>query len=272
MIIHSKAKINLGLQVIRKRTDGFHELRTVFYPINLCDTIEIKPSSSFSYKDIGLRIDCRVENNLIYKAYNILSEKYTFPQSVSVTMDKLIPFGAGLGGGSSNASSILQALNEMFELRLSKQQLYEYASQLGSDCPFFILSKACIATGRGELLTPIDFSLSGYYLTIVKSEDTVSTAEAYGGIRPAPRNTSLTDIIKLPIEQWKGVLKNDFEEHIFQAKPRIAEVKDKLYELGAIYASMSGSGAAVYGIFKTMQGNIRDEFPKSYFVWSGECI
>ncbi|MFV0483495.1 MAG: 4-(cytidine 5'-diphospho)-2-C-methyl-D-erythritol kinase [Bacteroidales bacterium] len=268
MIIYSRAKINLGLQVIKKRTDGFHELCTIFYPVKLSDRIEMTPSDTFSYKDEGLKVDCPIDNNLVYKAYRILSDKYEIPHSVSVTMEKFIPFGAGLGGGSSNASAVLRGMNDMFNLNIPDTELYDYALKLGSDCPFFILSKPCIARGRGELLSPIELDLSDYQFVIVKPPDAVSTAEAYGGVSPQEPPVSLQEIIKLPVDEWRDLLKNDFEKHVFKLKPNIEHAKKRLYELGALYSSMSGSGAAVYGIFKrTSSLDFGSYFPPSYFVW-----
>ncbi|MFV0507581.1 MAG: 4-(cytidine 5'-diphospho)-2-C-methyl-D-erythritol kinase [Bacteroidales bacterium] len=268
MIIYSRAKINLGLQVVRKRNDGFHDLKTVFYPVNLRDQIEIEPSESFQYKDIGLTVDCPIEKNLVYRTYKLLSDKYTLPSSISVSMDKRIPFGAGLGGGSSNAARTLLALNELFSLNISDADLHQHALELGSDCPFFIQSSPCIASGRGEILTPINLDLSDYHIVIVKPNETVSTAEAYRGIRAQEPEVNLHEIIQTPICQWHNTLKNDFEKHIFNLKPHIEQVKNKLYELGALYASMSGSGAAVYGIFKSHPSQIKTFFPSSYFIWN----
>jgi 4-diphosphocytidyl-2-C-methyl-D-erythritol kinase len=249
MILFPPAKINLGLQVTNKRTDGFHDIETVFYAIPLFDALEINPSEELSFVSTGLPIAGKVENNLCIKAYELLKSHYSIPP-VAIHLHKVIPMGAGLGGGSADAAYTLKLLKDFFELPISKEELVNFASQLGSDCPFFINDTPHFATGRGELLEPISFSLQSYKIILVYPAIHVNTAWAYQQIHPKPITQSIKEILNLPITDWKGRLVNDFEAAVFPSHPAIGSICTKLYEMGALYASMSGSGSAVFGIFE----------------------
>jgi 4-diphosphocytidyl-2-C-methyl-D-erythritol kinase len=250
MLTFPCAKINLGLNVISKRNDGYHNIETVFFPVReLCDILEIVESGSFSFTQTGIRIDSTTEDNLCVKAYRMLEKEYKLPP-VSIYLHKVIPPGAGLGGGSSDASFALVALNRIFALNISNEQLKSYAAMLGSDCAFFIDSVPAKATGKGEALEPLEVDISGLYLLVVNPGIHISTKEAYANVAPRVPDLSVSEIIKLPVEQWKNKLHNDFEKSIFPLYPAIAVIKAKMYEQGAVYASMSGSGASLFGLFK----------------------
>ena len=253
MILYPNAKINLGLHVVEKRADGFHNIETVFYPVGWKDILELVPDESkksgVTFSSSGIPIPGAVEENLCVRAYNLISKDYPMP-AVKVHLHKIIPIGAGLGGGSSDAAFFIRALNDLFELNLAWGELHHYAKQLGSDCSFFITNKPCFAEGKGDELEAIKISLEGYFIVIVFPGILVSTAQAYADIIPFQPEKSVKEIISQPIENWKSILKNDFEKNVFKKFPEVGEVKDKMYGLGAVYASMSGSGSAVYGIFK----------------------
>ena len=251
MVSFPHAKINLGLNVVRKRADGFHDLETCFFPGGWTEILEIIPSSSFQFSSSGFSIDGNTENNLCVKAYNLLQRDFDLPP-VHIHLHKIIPMGAGLGGGSSDAAFTLRQLNESFALGLSQLTLENYAAKLGSDCAFFVSDDAKLGTGRGETLSPISVSLKGKFLVIIKPDVHVSTAEAYAGIKPRENDVPVKDILEnKPISEWKLVLKNDFEESVFKKYPIIAKAKQELYKAGATYASMSGSGSSVFGIFES---------------------
>ena len=242
-------KINLGLHVIEKLPSGYHALETVFYPChNYEDTIEIAPASQFSFTLKNADFICDVEHNLCVKAFRLLQNRYNLPP-VHLTLTKQIPSGAGLGGGSADAALTLKMLNMLFSLQLSPQQLHEFAVQLGSDTAFFLYDEPMYATGRGEILTPIALDLSKYHIEVVCPNIPISTAQAYSAIVPKIPEVSLKEIIKTPIETWKKNLVNDFEEIIFKQYPQLLEIKNEFYNRGALYASMSGSGSAVLGVF-----------------------
>jgi 4-diphosphocytidyl-2-C-methyl-D-erythritol kinase len=265
MISFPNAKINLGLAVVSKRPDGYHNIETVFYPINLCDVLEIVPSGERKTTFIasGIPINENPENNLIMKAFNLLKSDYDLPET-TIYLRKNIPMGAGLGGGSSDAAFMLKLLNDFADLRLSVKQLEEYAGRLGSDCPFFIQNQAVFAEGTGNIFTPVELlSLRGYSLILVKPDIHVSTQEAYAKIKPKPVDFPLTEIIKLPLKEWKGKLVNDFEAGVFTRYPEIGKIKKQLYDQGAIYASMSGSGSSVFGIFEKPK-NLDQIFPSCF--------
>ncbi|MDT8393849.1 MAG: 4-(cytidine 5'-diphospho)-2-C-methyl-D-erythritol kinase [Bacteroidales bacterium] len=248
MINFPNAKINLGLHVLRKRNDGFHDIETAFYPVPLHDSLEILQISGRkgSFRQYGLRIGGG--KNLCQKAYDLLKEKYDIAP-VDMYLLKNIPAGAGLGGGSSDAAHTLIMLNEMFNLDISSAELEILAAQLGSDCPFFIRNLPVLAQGRGEKFTPIKPGPGGKFIIVVKPEIHISTPEAYAMVKPDLGRASLRDILEKPVEQWKDVLLNDFETPVFKKYPAIGQIKQKMYEDGALYASMSGSGSAVFGIF-----------------------
>jgi 4-diphosphocytidyl-2-C-methyl-D-erythritol kinase len=257
MLLYPNAKINLGLNIVEKRPDGYHNIETVFYPIGLCDVLEIEASetcSDYSFSSSGIAIDGDPEDNLIVKAYHLLRSGYQFP-AVDISLVKQIPFGAGLGGGSSDAAFMLKALNEMFQLKATPNRLEKLAAKLGADCPVFVKNKPVYATGIGNVFTPLKLSLKGYFLLLVKPDIHVSTPEAYSLVVPQKPELSLIDLIQRPISEWKSLIKNDFEKSVFSKHPTISKIKDDLYEMGAVYASMSGSGSSVYGIFESVPEN-----------------
>ena len=253
MITYPNAKINLGLNIVEKRPDGYHNLETVFYPINLQDALEVnllEGEEDFSLKVSGVPIEGEPENNLVVKAYRLLKKDYPEMPAIDIHMYKHIPTGAGLGGGSADAAFMIKLLNDKFKLNLSIEKMEEYAAILGADCAFFIQNKPVFATGIGNIFEPIQLSLKGYYLVLVKPDIFVSTKDAFAHIIPTQPTQSLKEIIRMPVETWRATMKNDFEDSVFQKFPEIAAIKDKLYDLGAVYASMSGSGSSVYGIFR----------------------
>ncbi|HEY0741407.1 MAG TPA: 4-(cytidine 5'-diphospho)-2-C-methyl-D-erythritol kinase [Chryseosolibacter sp.] len=261
MVSFPHAKINLGLNVIRKRADGYHDLETCFYPIAWTDVLEIIPSKTFQFTSSGLAIEGNADTNLCVKAYQLLKKDFDLP-AVHIHLHKIIPMGAGLGGGSSDAAFTLRQLSESFDLGLSKATLEDYAAKLGSDCAFFISDDAKLGTGRGEMLSPISVSLKGLYLVVVKPPVHVSTAEAYSGITPSQHPTNIQEVLeRKAISEWRSLLINDFEDSVFKKYPAIREVKEQLYNLGALYASMSGSGSSVFGIFQS-ERNLADAFAR----------
>lgn len=250
MIVFPNAKVNLGLNILYKRNDGFHELETVMYPIPLNDVLEIIPANETSLQTSGIVMnDCPPEQNLVFKAWKLLHDSYRIP-SVQMHLHKNIPHGAGLGGGSADAAFAITALNEMFQLKLSSEAMQQLAAQLGSDCAMFIDNIPVIAKGRGERLTPIDISLNGLYLVLITPNIHISTAEAYSGVIPQHKPIALENIISGGIDTWKRLLTNDFENHIFKQHPDLEAIKAQLYLDGAVYAAMSGSGSSIFGIFK----------------------
>jgi 4-diphosphocytidyl-2-C-methyl-D-erythritol kinase len=250
MLTFPFGKINLGLHIIGKRTDGFHNIETVFYPLkNTTDVLEIVPSEQFDFQCYGLSIEGEKEDNLVVKAYNLMQKTYQLPL-VSISLLKKIPTGAGLGGGSSDAAATLVLLNELFYLHLDNETLRTHAATLGSDCPFFIEGMPAFACGRGENLTPCPCpELENKHIVVVNPDIHISTAEAYAHCQPAQPKMDLQEIMQKPISSWKSLLKNDFEKTLFPLYPRLAEIKEHLYQQGALYASLSGSGSALFGIF-----------------------
>lgn len=249
MIQFSPCKINLGLSILEKRTDGFHALETVFYPVALHDIVELVPAKLFAFTHTGISIPGDTSNNLCVKAYHLLKADYPHIGDVKIHLHKNIPMGAGLGGGSADGSTVLQLLNELFKLNLSKTQLLNYAAELGSDCPFFIFNEACHATGRGEILAPISIDLSNYTIVLVHPGIHIATPWAFQQLTPCVKEKTIAEIIKQPIDTWKAELINDFEAPVFKAYPALENFKNNLYKQGAIYASMSGSGSSLFGIF-----------------------
>ncbi len=267
MVVFPPCKINLGLSVLSKRSDGYHNLETCFYTVPWLDVLEVISSDEFSFTSTGTVIPGAPEDNLCVKAYRLLNKDFDVGP-VKIHLHKIIPSGAGLGGGSSDAAYMLRLLNVKFSLNLSEKTLMNYAAQLGSDCAYFVQDKAMIGTGRGEILEEIPLSLQNRFLVIVKLGIHVSTADAFGGITPKAPSHAIEKIVsKYPVEEWKSILKNDFEETVFRKYPHIKLVKDKLYALGATYASMSGSGSAVYGIFESDK-HIAEHFPGAT-LWTG---
>ncbi len=264
MIVFPNAKINLGLNVVSKRPDGYHNLETIFVPIPLSDILEITHwkdgSSAYQWSCSGIEIDTPPESNIIIKALQLIKQDFEIPP-IQIHLHKHIPFGAGLGGGSADAAFMLKLLNNAFELNISNTQLVGYAAKLGADCPFFIHNQPAYATGIGDKLSPIELNLKGYYLTLIKPNIHVSTIEAYSGITPQASNSDLNKDILKPVSEWKHCVKNDFEHSVFSKHPTIKEIKDQLYKLGAEYASMSGSGSTVFGLFKDQpQLNFKEMF------------
>lgn len=242
MILYPNCKINLGLRVIRKREDGYHDLETIFVPVyGLHDELEVTLADAFSFTQEGIAVNCPVEDNLIVKCYRLMAARYPQIGPVAVRFRKTIPFGAGLGGGSSDAAHMAIALNELFGLGFSKEQLAAEVRPLGADCPFFIYNVPCYAEGIGDRLTPIDLPLQGKRIVLIKPDEGVSTREAYSGIVLHPEAAG---------ETREGVYVNDFEQTVFPMHPTIAHIKRRLLDAGAFYASMSGSGSTVYGLFE----------------------
>jgi len=266
MISFPNAKINIGLNVVEKRLDGYHNLETVFYPVKLRDALEIVKSDKTGFSASGITIDGDPELNLVMKAYRLLQKDFEL-STVKIHLHKVIPFGAGLGGGSADAAFALKMLNDMFGLGLSTEKLEIYASKLGADCPFFIQNKPIFAHGIGDQFREIQLDLSGYEIVIVKPPLSVSTAEAYRNIQPKKADFDLKRITELSIEEWKEVVKNDFEASVFPGYPEIKVIKQKLYDAGAVYASMSGSGSAVFGIFRHLPVDLASFLPKQLFIY-----
>ncbi|MDR1436860.1 MAG: 4-(cytidine 5'-diphospho)-2-C-methyl-D-erythritol kinase [Candidatus Symbiothrix sp.] len=251
MITFPNAKINLGLTVVSRRPDGYHNIETVFYPVKLCDALEIVPApeGKTTFTASGIPVGGNPDNNLVMKAFHLLKKEYDLPE-IAIYLRKNIPFGAGLGGGSSDAAFMLKLLNDFAALHLSDGQLEACAARIGSDCPFFIQNKPVFAEGTGNIFTPINLSLSEYYIVLVKPDIAVSTREAYAKLHPAPADFPVAEVIRRPVNEWKGLLVNDFEKSVFARHPEIAAIKEQLYGRGAIYASLSGSGSTVFGIFE----------------------
>ena len=303
MICFPNAKINLGLHVVEKREDGYHNIETVFYPVPLKDALEIVPfspsfpnegemvwsfqtppvfstlqtqyhdplvrkrgggESDFSFTQVGLSLDSLPEDNLVIKAFNLFKKRYDLPP-LAVFLKKAIPFGAGLGGGSADAAFMLKLLNACTSQNLSDEELEKMSVEIGADCPFFIRNRPVVASGIGNMFESIELSLKGYTLCIIKPNLVVSTKDAYSSVKPAKPSTPLKEIVRLPVKEWKHLLKNDFEPGVFQKFPVIAEIKDYVYACGSVYASMSGSGSAVFGLF---ENDVNLSFPEC-FIWKG---
>ena len=265
MKVLPNAKINLGLNVIEKRADGYHNLESIFYPIPLFDELEIVESENFRFTSSGIDVGGAPEDNLVVKAYDLLKTHYGIPP-VHIHLHKVIPFGGGLGGGSSDAAFCLKALNELFALQIGIQDLKNLARTIGADCPFFIDNFPSFVTGIGDIIEPINLQLNNYWLLMVKPEFGVPTPTAYKQIIPQRPETALLEIVDMHVVKWRDTLINDFEVPVFRAFPELAEIKNKLYEMGAVYASMSGSGATVYGLFSD-EPILKNAFT-DYFLFS----
>ena len=263
MITFPHAKINIGLQVTERRPDGYHNLDTVFYPIPIHDALEVIVVEGADYDCrlhiSGIAIDGDTDNNLVVRAYRLLAADYALP-SVDIHLHKHIPTGAGLGGGSADASYMLRLLNDMFSLGITTERLESYATQLGADCPFFITSKPVYATGIGNEFHPIELDLSAWHLVVVKPDVFVSTKEAYSMVKPEKPEVTLDQKITRPISEWRNTISNDFEKGIFALHPELSDIKEKLYSLGAKYAAMSGSGSALFGLFEAPIENLEQYF------------
>lgn len=264
MVLFANCKINLGLHITHKRADGYHDLETVFYPVALRDALEIIQAKETTFQLSGLPISGNMNDNLCLKAYNLLKKDFPHLPSVCIHLHKAIPTGAGLGGGSADGAFMLVMLNKKFELNFSKQQLMDYALQLGSDCPFFIINTPCFAIGRGENLSPVTVDLSAYKIVLVNPCVHVSTKEAFSQLSPVVPEKSVREVIAQPISSWKDELVNDFEKNVFQQFPVIKQIKNTLYNVGAVYASMTGSGSTVFGIFE-LNASLNVNFPENYF-------
>lgn len=250
MLAFAPCKINIGLDIVAKRPDGYHDIVTAMVPVPWCDIVEAVPAGSRSTLTVlGRKVDCPEEKNLVMRALRAMQQRYAIPD-VNLTLQKIVPDGAGLGGGSSDASTTLLILNDMFGLDRPKEELAEVAATLGADCPFFIYQRPMLCTGTGTVMRPIHIDLSGLTLLIAKPQGvSVSTKEAYAGVRPAPPAEPLSELLSLPVGQWQGRVKNDFERSIFPLAPQCAALKRQMLASGAVYASMTGSGAAVFGLF-----------------------
>lgn len=278
MICFPNCKINLGLHILNKREDGFHNLETVFYPLPLRDALEVirneeQSTEEVAFQNSGILVEAVAQNNLCIKAYHLLKKDFPSLPSIQMHLHKTIPIGAGLGGGSSDGAFTLKLLNEKFQLGLSQQQLIEYALQLGSDCPFFIINQPVFATGRGELLETVELDLSAYQFAIVNPGIHVNTGWAFEQLQTRSDHEAWADrkakadlrtIIHQPISTWKDQLINEFEEPVCKQYPEIASIKQQLYDAGAVYASMSGSGSSLYGIFNKEITPVLS-FPTAYF-------
>lgn len=276
MIVFPNCKINLGLHILNKRPDGYHNLDTLFYPVPLCDSLELVEHKEGKHTGAqitleGIPVEGDQKNNLVLKAYDLLKADFDLP-ALDFCLLKNIPMGAGLGGGSSDGAFAIQLLNQYFKLHISIEKQVYYAAQLGSDCAFFIYNSACIGSSRGEILEPIPFSLKGYYIALVKPPIHIGTAEAFSKITPRDSmlnqtNSSIKEIIQLPIKEWATMLVNDFEGSVFPNHPVLVQTKEKLYQLGAEYAAMSGSGSTLFGLFKE-EPKLKKHFSEFFYFES----
>jgi len=249
MLLFAPAKVNLGLHVLFKREDGYHELETCMIPVPWFDVIEILYDTAFTFEQLGMSIPGSDSSNLCVRAYELMRDRFGIGP-VKIILKKNIPMGAGLGGGSSDAAYVLKGLSDFFELNIDVTELEKLAAELGSDCPFFIQAQPQLAYGRGELLSPVDLDLSGYYIKLINPGIHISTPMAYAGVQFNCGEHKLVDVLKLPVSTWKDKLTNDFETHIFNQFPALALLKQELYAEGAIYAAMSGSGSTLFGLFQ----------------------
>ncbi len=268
MIIRANCKINIGLNILRRREDGFHELESVMYPVmGLYDELSIEPlygtDGQVEFRSEGIAIDCSDDDNLCVRAARLMQERYGCG-SISIVLDKRIPFGAGLAGGSSDAVSVILAMDRLFGLELGEACLIDIAAELGSDTAFFVRNTPQLCRGRGEIMESITVDLSGLWLVMIKPDGvSVSTREAYSGVKPSTDQPSIAELINTPVEQWQGAICNGFEPHIFYAYPLLAQIKAELLSAGAVYAAMSGSGSTIYGLFRREQ-DAKSEQLRSY--------
>ena len=268
MVTFPNCKINIGLNILGKREDGYHNIQTVFYPIPITDALEViecpNSGEAIKFTASGIHVPGKAGSNLCTRAYEILKQDFPGLPSIKMHLHKVIPMGAGLGGGSADAAFTLELLNSKFSLQLSSEQLMEYALQLGRDCPFFIFNKPCVGTGRGEVLTPIELDVSAYKIFLINPGIDISTHLAFSQITIAEQSENLAELILKPIKEWKQFIFNDFEIPVFNTYSEIADIKTALYGNGALYAGMSGSGSTVYGIFQKA-GLSKMNFPTHYF-------
>jgi 4-diphosphocytidyl-2-C-methyl-D-erythritol kinase len=250
MISFPHAKINLGLSIISKRQDGFHNLETIFYPLAIREALEIIPSDYTKIILSGLKIGCISEDNLVLRAFGIVKKNYPTVSQLEIHLHKAIPMGAGLGGGSSDAAEMILLMNSYFNLQIPTKEMNDFAAEMGSDCPFFLQSDPCFARGRGEILEPIKLDLSRYSIILVHPEIQIKTAWAYSRIKPAKRGHDLKESILQPVQSWPDLIHNDFESPVFEEYPQLRKIKEELYAAGALYAAMTGSGSTIFGIFE----------------------
>lgn len=275
MLFFPNAKINIGLNIVGKRPDGYHDIETIFCPIALSDILEFvvapgDPAGKVIFSATGIPVDGSPENNLCVKAYYLLAKEFKLP-ALQVHLHKIIPMGAGLGGGSSDGAFMLKMLNENFQLGLSEDRLCDYASQLGSDCAFFIKNRPLFGFERGNRFRELPVFPEYMHIVLVNPGIHVGTAEAYAGVTPAKPAESVEELVQLPVETWKDRMVNDFEKSVFRKHPAIGAIKEKLYETGAVYASMTGSGSTVYGLYKETAPDLEAVFPEC-FVWKGRLL
>ncbi|TAF96272.1 MAG: 4-(cytidine 5'-diphospho)-2-C-methyl-D-erythritol kinase [Cytophagia bacterium] len=269
MVCFPNAKINIGLQIIEKRTDGFHNLQSCFYPVGWSDVLEVIPAQQFGFSSSGLAIPGNADGNLCVKAYQLLQRDFDLTP-VQIHLLKIVPIGAGLGGGSADAAFALKLLNDFYALNLTSDVLENYTRQLGSDCAFFVQNKPQFCFEKGDQFADIELNLKGKFIVLVYPNLHISTAEAYAGIRPQAAQANLNEVLKMPLTAWRELVKNDFENHLFFKYPLLAHLKTQLYEQGASYASMTGSGSTIYGIFEEAP-DLQNLFD-AYTVWKGELF
>jgi 4-diphosphocytidyl-2-C-methyl-D-erythritol kinase len=270
MLTFPNAKINIGLNITEKRSDGFHNIESVFYPVEWCDALEIilnknPDATNVVFQSSGLAIPGNESTNLCLKAWNLLQDRINIPPMIH--LHKVIPMGAGLGGGSADGAFTLKMLNEVYELKLSNDELKDFARKLGSDCAFFIENRPVFCFNKGDEFEDFTLNLKGKFVVLVNPDIHISTAEAYSGVSPKKPQIALKTALSQPISEWKKIVKNDFEEKLLLKYPTIAEVKETLYQSGAVYASMTGSGSTVYGIFEE-ESDLKSSFP-SFAIWQG---
>ncbi len=276
--LYPNAKVNLGLHITEKRADGYHNLETIFLPVSLVDKLEVAiadPSASGTTLSMGgsFIVEDHSEDNLVVKAYHLLAQDFSLPY-VEIRLEKEIPMGAGLGGGSADCAFMIRALNELLELQLSYEKMEQYATKLGADCAFFIRNKAMYATGKGDIFQSLPaLPLQGYHIVLVNPHIHITTKTAFSGVVPHPSSIDLREAVQAPITDWKNLIKNDFEESVFRSYPLVKEIKERLYSMGASYASMSGSGSTVYGIFPASRSEkeLTTVFPH-YFTMCCRCL
>jgi 4-diphosphocytidyl-2-C-methyl-D-erythritol kinase len=268
MIDFPNAKINLGLQIIEKRSDGYHTIASVFYPVSWCDALEIVPSQKFEFTVTGAKIPEDGHENLCVRAYELLQKDFDL-SPVHIHLHKTLPTGAGLGGGSADAAFVIKMLNTQFKIGLESKEMEAYARKLGSDCAFFIENRPRLALAKGDIFKEISVDLSGYWIALVFPQLHISSKQAYAGVKPQKPLNNLKDIISKNPKEWQGLLVNDFEESLFPQFPVLGEIKEKLKTLGSVYYSMTGSGSAVFGLFENEPPNLQSHFQAEYITWLG---
>ncbi len=267
MVSFPNAKINIGLHITEKRSDGFHNIESCFYPVGWCDVLEILPAEKLSFKSTGISIPGNPETNLCLKAYHLIKQDFNIPP-VMIHLHKVIPIGAGLGGGSADCAFTIKTLNDLFELHLTTEQMENYARKLGSDCAFFIQNRPKYCVGKGDEFSEILLDLSDKFIVLINPNIHISTAEAYAGVKPEKAKMDLREILQIPVNQWVNTVANDFEHHLLPKYPIISIIKEQLYANGAAYASMTGSGSTVFGIFEE-EVDLKEVFAE-YSVWQGK--